>query len=203
MAISVIQVLFIIPFSAYFMWSYSRTLRPWPGWADTHRQWSDIPTVPGVSWRADPSAEPSRWLAVITAFVYFIFMESGKNSWTNFRRGLVWMTRCGARYAPANIALRMSTLGDFLTVSQRSEQVHFQSMPQLSATGNFHPTAPTDNLAEMALASDKLEPQPEASSSEPALPVPAHLPSLRGASNGGDEWTSDSLYRGKKMGHSL
>jgi hypothetical protein len=204
MALSAIQVLFIIPFNAYFMWSDARTLRPWPGWADIHGQWSDIPTSPGVSWRSDPTAEPRRWIAVIVAFIYFIIMESGKISRTKFRRGLVWMMRCGAKYAPADIALRMSTLADFVTVSRRSEQALSQSMSQPGATGDFHLTAPTDNSVEMAWASDNLEPQPEASSSAspPALPKPVHLPSLRSASNGGDEWTPESLYGGGKRGHS-
>jgi len=190
MAISSMQVLSVIPFSAYFMWSDARTLGPWPGWANIHAQWSDIPTVSEVAWRSDPTAEASRWLAVITAFIYFILMESGKKS-TKFHRGLVWMMKCGTRYAPTDIALRMSTLADFLTVSQRSEQAPWSSMSQL---GDFHPAVPTDNLTEMALASDNLEPQPDepsSSASLPALPKLAHLASLRSASN---EWTAESLY---------
>ena len=203
MAISTLQALMIITFNAYFMWSDAQTLRPWPGWADIHAQWSDIPTSTGASWRSNPTAEPRRWLAIITAFIYLIFMESGKKPQIGFRLALFWMRKGDARQAPADIALRMSSLPDHLTVSQRSEQGPLHSIPSPDTTGAFHRAASMNNPVEMALALDNLEPQaeqvPSSSVSPPAPPKPVHLPSLLSASNGADEWMPEFLYQsGKK-----
>jgi pheromone a factor receptor len=55
MALSATEIFGTIPLGTYFIVSCAKAgVRPWEGWADTHRHYSEVIQVPSIVWKNDP-----------------------------------------------------------------------------------------------------------------------------------------------------
>lgn len=154
MAISVVQMSLIIPFSVYFIVSDGQDMVPWPGWAEAHARYTDTPIIPAVIWRSGPHApviEMSRWAQVLTAIIYFIFFGFAREARMKYRHVLDLLTGRHTKGA-ARGAARASLLPDFFTIgSQRSRPDPSQSVAQTLTVDDFRracfspPAALADN----------------------------------------------------------
>ena len=67
----------------------SEMINPWLGWANTHFDFSRVDQIPSVLWRFDPGVEASieltRWLSVISAFLFFGFFGFAEEARKNYQ----------------------------------------------------------------------------------------------------------------------
>ena len=77
-----------IPITVFYLWLCIISLVPFPGLTTEHSNFSDIPQVPAVVWRATPlselSIELNRWIIVWGAFVFFAIFGFTEESRYNY-----------------------------------------------------------------------------------------------------------------------
>ncbi|KAH9963546.1 GPCR fungal pheromone mating factor [Russula dissimulans] len=67
----------------------------WKSWADTHRHYSQIPLIPAVMWKNDPTVvhqlEMYRWSLVGCAFFFFAFFGFADEARQHYRLVYTWL----------------------------------------------------------------------------------------------------------------
>jgi pheromone a factor receptor len=76
MIISSVDAFATIPFSTLFIVTKAKLgTKPWKSWADTHRHYSAVNQIAGITWKSVPEValdlEVSRWLLVACTFLFF------------------------------------------------------------------------------------------------------------------------------------
>ncbi|KAI0255229.1 pheromone A receptor-domain-containing protein [Lactifluus subvellereus] len=90
-ALSSTQVFFALPISLYVtcFTGLVSGFRPWISWADTHSNYSHIDQYPSLIWRSRPDVqvalELSRWLIVVSAFLFFAFFGFAEEALKHYR----------------------------------------------------------------------------------------------------------------------
>ncbi|KAI0061300.1 STE3-domain-containing protein [Artomyces pyxidatus] len=89
--LATVDLVVTIPFATY-IFAANRTAPsygPWVSWADVHYDFSRVGQVPSVIWKADKRTrillELSRWLDVVSAFVFFALFGTSHEALRNYR----------------------------------------------------------------------------------------------------------------------
>ena len=91
-ALSSCQILTSLPFALFGLYvnAHVLTVYPWISWDDTHSHYYFVGQVPSFMWRASPISEVmvelSRWIPVVSAFLFFAFFGFAEEAVKHYRK---------------------------------------------------------------------------------------------------------------------
>jgi len=85
------EILGSIPLGTFYIVHNSKlVVKPWAGWAQTHKHYSKVIQVPASIWKNNPNSllalEMFRWSLVLCAFLFFALFGFAKEARQNYRR---------------------------------------------------------------------------------------------------------------------
>ena len=91
MTISAVEIFGTIPLGTFYIVHNSKLgVKPWGGWAQTHKNYSKVIQVPASIWKNNPNSllalEMFRWSLVLCAFVFFALFGFANEARQNYRR---------------------------------------------------------------------------------------------------------------------
>jgi len=91
-ALSSCQIFTSLPFALFGLYvnAHVLTVYPWISWDDTHSNYSFVGQFPSFMWRASPISEVmvelSRWIPVVSAFLFFAFFGFAEEAVRHYRK---------------------------------------------------------------------------------------------------------------------
>lgn len=114
------DMMLTIPLGSFSIWfaTHGVVLAPWISWEDTHFNFSRVQLVPAIIWRSDPwfrtSVELTRWLFVISAFVFFILFGFAEEAQKRYEFVLWALLRPLGFQSPASVKSTIVSLPRFV-----------------------------------------------------------------------------------------
>jgi pheromone a factor receptor len=125
MGLAVVQMLLIIPLSAYNLYD-AKGVNPSQGWDAVHADFTHPIQIPASIWRSNlslaPGIEIERWVIILQAIISFTLFGYARDTRIKYQWALGSLDGFRRRVAPRlPIAGHASTLPDIITVSQASQ----------------------------------------------------------------------------------